>query len=110
MNSVAFEEITGLPPPDTPADPWLYARHGYLFYELWGEESKKAVAGSFSGVKSDGEIDGEVDAPLNIQSTVVFGGPPNHESSNGEPQVRFFTTSELLPRFQSAQDWGRHFA
>jgi hypothetical protein len=73
LNSSKFKEVTGLSAPKTPADAQMYADHGYPFYELWGEEDKKAVAGDFDGVQSIGQIDGKVEAPLKLRDIIKIG-------------------------------------
>ncbi|KAF2474701.1 ubiquitin-domain-containing protein [Lindgomyces ingoldianus] len=73
LNSSKFREVTGLRAPETPANARLYAEHGYPFYELWGEEDKKAVAGDFKGIKSIGQIDRVVEAPLKLKNIIKIG-------------------------------------
>jgi hypothetical protein len=58
LDSEAFTEVTGLPPLDTPIDAETYARHGYPFFEIWGEE-KTGIVGQFAEVKSVAQIEEE---------------------------------------------------
>ncbi|KAF2179710.1 ubiquitin-like protein [Zopfia rhizophila CBS 207.26] len=71
LNSLRFQKITGLPPPDTPANAQTYANHGYPFYEMWEEPT--TVAGDFSAVKSIGQIEGKVEPRLRLRDTIHIG-------------------------------------
>jgi len=71
LNSIRFQQITGLPPPETPANAQTYAEHGYPFFDMWEEPT--AVAGNFSGVKSIGQIDGVSESPLRLRNITTIG-------------------------------------
>ncbi|OAL44950.1 hypothetical protein IQ07DRAFT_591790 [Pyrenochaeta sp. DS3sAY3a] len=105
LNSSAFSEVTGLPPPQTPVNPELYAKHGYPFYELWGEEMKKPVAGDFRGVKTIAQIDGKIEGNLNLAKNVLI-----KEERFYQYNVNFFQDSEEKPEFRSVEEWERYFA
>ncbi|KAI1878552.1 uncharacterized protein JN550_000734 [Neoarthrinium moseri] len=56
LDSEAFAEVTGAPPPPTPIDAQTYATHGFPFFEVWGEE-KTGVRGDFGEVRSVAQIE-----------------------------------------------------
>jgi hypothetical protein len=59
LNTVYFQEVTGFSAPKTPVDAKTSAALGIPFYSM--DEEPTDVAGDFSGVKSIGQIDGEVE-------------------------------------------------
>ena len=66
LNSDAFYQVTGLPPPETPINAAQYAKEGLPFFKLY--EEKSSVAGSFNGVKSVMAIDKELAKKAGIKA------------------------------------------
>lgn len=56
VNSVRFEEITGLMMPPTPVSLETYASNGLPFFDIYNE-SPTTVAGSFANVQTVSEMD-----------------------------------------------------
>ncbi|KAK2012979.1 integral membrane protein [Colletotrichum eremochloae] len=54
----SFSAVTGQPAPDTPVDAQSYAKSGYPFFEIWGEE-KSGIKGDFAEVKSVAQMEAE---------------------------------------------------
>jgi len=119
LNSIRFQQITGLPPPETPANARKYAECGYPFFDMWEEPT--TVAGNFSGVKSIGQIDGISELPLRLRNVRTIGpqgsvqgealaSTPPHRDSDGAPEVTFFHQDATLPVFRSLEELERHLA
>jgi hypothetical protein len=62
LNSLHFQHVTGIAPPNSPVSAATYARHGYPFFSMYEEPS--TVVGQFSIVKSVGQIDNTSDPSI----------------------------------------------
>ncbi|KAI5847658.1 hypothetical protein DFP73DRAFT_474792 [Morchella snyderi] len=67
VNSVAFEDITGMVAPKTPISPEIYAAMGLPFFEFYREQPS-TVSGDFSKVKTVSEMD----AVLQVREDAVY--------------------------------------
>lgn len=107
LNCSRFQEVTGLPAPDTPVTIQAYASYGYPFYAIW--EEKTTVAGDFSAVKSIGQIEGKVEPKLRSSNIVSIGRRPepkteeadagknNDNSKSRTSRLSFFGRSKRKP-------------
>ena len=59
INSVRFEEITGMLTPPTPISPQTYADKGLPFFQFLNE-GPSVICGEFSKVKSVGQLDEQI--------------------------------------------------
>jgi hypothetical protein len=62
LNSAAFQQVTGNPPPPSPVSAETYAKSGYPFFSVFEEPTN--VAGDFFAVRSIGQLNGDADPPL----------------------------------------------
>lgn len=60
LNAKVFEKVTGLAPPKCPISAKTYFTHGLPFFDIL--EADSSIAGNFDGVKSVGELRGEMDS------------------------------------------------
>lgn len=73
LNSHHFRAVTGFAPPPSCVTAQTYAQHGYPFYSMYEEPT--VVAGNFSGVRSIGQMEGNMEAHV-VPPTVSIGGIP----------------------------------
>ncbi|UPK96447.1 hypothetical protein LCI18_007382 [Fusarium solani-melongenae] len=62
LNSAAFQQVTGNPPPPSPVSAETYAKSGYPFFSVFEEPTN--VAGDFFAVRSIGQLNGDADPSL----------------------------------------------
>jgi len=62
LNSNAFQQVTGLPPPETPVTAMCYAKQGLPFFDMYEEQSD--ISGDFDKVKSVRQIDKKEDTAV----------------------------------------------
>jgi len=77
LNASVFEQVTGLPPPETPVNAEIYAAAGLPFFDMYEEQSN--VSGDFDKVKSIGQIDKTKDNTVKPR-LVAIKAPPAYEN------------------------------
>ncbi|KAI8721698.1 Ubiquitin-like domain-containing protein [Fusarium sp. LHS14.1] len=63
LNSAAFQQVTGNPPPPSPVSAETYAKSGYPFFSVF-EEPTNVAGDDFVAVRSIGQLNGDADPPL----------------------------------------------
>lgn len=82
LNASFFEQVTGLPPPETPVNAEIYAAAGLPFFDMYEEQSN--VSGDFDKVKSIGQIDKTKDNTIKPRLVAIDSplrqAPPSYKN------------------------------
>ncbi|KAH8656161.1 hypothetical protein BGZ60DRAFT_435262 [Tricladium varicosporioides] len=96
LNTIYFQQVTGLIAPKSPIDAETCAKLGIQFYNI--EEKPSDVVGDFNGVKSIAQMDGKLEEPSVLPSKEVpplrkrdrfaaFLGKPKLAKSSEPPRI-----------------------
>ncbi|KAK6517335.1 hypothetical protein TWF281_003992 [Arthrobotrys megalospora] len=90
LNAKFYNAVTGLPNPNPPLSPEVYASYGGVFYDLV-ENNKSDVHGDFGGVQSLGKLTGQSDKVIKFLTKKLFSPFP----SGGSPKHKFEDSTSL---------------